>query len=157
MADACFSRETLERFFLSELSREESRDFVRHLLRQCPQCSRLVREAAQRDSFQLLLRGLEEAALRSEPAPERPATLTLQVDPILPSTRRGESDRPRRHSRLTAAAGSRVRAAIRLYLRASTDSPLPRRGRTSSTSSPQDASVPRSADTVAHSSHRGRT
>lgn len=70
MADACFSRETLERFFRSELSREESRDFVRHLLRQCPRCSRLVREAARRDSFQLLLRGLEEAALRSEPVQE---------------------------------------------------------------------------------------
>jgi len=81
MADACFSRETLERFFLSELSREESRDFVRHLLRQCPRCSRLVREAAQRDSFHLLLRGLEEAALRSEPAPERPAALA-KVSPF---------------------------------------------------------------------------
>ena len=73
MADACFSRETLERFLRSELSREESRDFVRHLLRQCPRCSRLVREAARRDSFQLLLRGLEEAALRAEPVQEPPA------------------------------------------------------------------------------------
>ena len=74
MADACFSRETLERFFRSELSREEARDFVRHLLRQCPRCSRLVRGATRGDSFQLLLRGLEEAALRSEPVQE-PATL----------------------------------------------------------------------------------
>ncbi len=70
MADVCFSRETLERFFRSELSREDSRDFVRHLLRQCPRCSRLVREVARGDSFQLLLRGLEEAALRSEPVQE---------------------------------------------------------------------------------------
>ena len=74
MADACFSRETLERFFRSELSRESSRDFVRHLLRQCPRCSRLIREVARGDSFQLLLRGLEQAALRSEPVQE-PATL----------------------------------------------------------------------------------
>jgi hypothetical protein len=81
MADEHFSRETLERFFRSELSREESCDFVRHLLRQCPRCSRLVREAAHRDSFQLLLRGLEEVALRSEPAPERPAALA-KVSPF---------------------------------------------------------------------------
>ena len=67
MADVCFSQETLERFFRSELSKVESRDFVRHLLRQCPRCSPLVREVAQRETFQLLLRGLEEAALRSEP------------------------------------------------------------------------------------------
>jgi hypothetical protein len=70
MVDACFSRETLERFFRSELSREESRGFVRHLLRQCPRCSRLVREVVRRESFQLLLRGLEAAALRSEPVQE---------------------------------------------------------------------------------------
>jgi len=71
MADVCFSQETLERFFRSELSKAESRDFVRHLLRQCPRCSRLVREVARRDSFQLLLRGLEEAALRAEPAQDQ--------------------------------------------------------------------------------------
>jgi hypothetical protein len=71
MADACFSRETLERFFRSELCREESRDFVRHLLRQCPRCSRLVREVSRGESFQLLLRGLEKVALRSEPPQER--------------------------------------------------------------------------------------
>ena len=71
MTDVCFSRETLERFLRSELSREESRGFVRHLLRQCPRCSRLVREVARRDGFQLLLRGLEEAALRSDPVPDQ--------------------------------------------------------------------------------------
>ena len=70
MVDACFSQETLERFFRSELSKEESRDFVRHLLRQCPRCSRLIREVVRGASFQLLLRGLEEAALRSEPVQE---------------------------------------------------------------------------------------
>jgi hypothetical protein len=81
MADACFSRDALERFFRSELPREESRDFVRHLLRQCPRCSRLVREMVRRDGFQLLLRGLEAAALRSEPAPEPQAPLA-KVSPF---------------------------------------------------------------------------
>jgi hypothetical protein len=81
MADACFSRAILERFFRSELSREESRDFVRHLLRQCPRCSRLVREAARRESCQLLLRGLEEAALGSEPTPEPPALAKVSPFP----------------------------------------------------------------------------
>ena len=81
MADACFSRETLERFFRSELSREESRAFVRHLLRQCPRCSRLVREAARGESCQLLLRGLEEAALRSEPVPEPPVLAKVSPFP----------------------------------------------------------------------------
>jgi len=81
MSDACFSRETLERFFRSELSREESRDFVRHLLRQCPLCSRLVREAAGGESFQLLLRGLEEVALRSEPVQEPPALAKVSPFP----------------------------------------------------------------------------
>jgi hypothetical protein len=81
MADEHFSRDTLERFFRSELSREESRDFVRHLLRQCPRCSRLVREVSRGASFQLLLRGLAEAALRSDPVPERPAALA-KVSPF---------------------------------------------------------------------------
>lgn len=67
MVDDHFSRETLERFFRSELSREESRGFVRHLLRQCPQCSGLLREVSRRGSFQLLVRGLQNAALRSNP------------------------------------------------------------------------------------------
>ena len=67
MADDHFSRETLERFLRSELSREEARGFVRHLLRRCPQCSRLVQEVSQRDNFRLLVRGLEEAALRTDP------------------------------------------------------------------------------------------
>lgn len=81
MADACFSRETLERFFRSELSKAESRDFVRHLLRQCPRCSRLVREATRRESFQLLLRGLEQAALCSEPVPEPRPLATVSPFP----------------------------------------------------------------------------
>ena len=81
MADVCFSQETIERFFRSELSKAESRDFVRHLLRQCPRCSRLVREVSRGASFQLLLRALQEAALRSDPVPERPAALA-KVSPF---------------------------------------------------------------------------
>jgi len=81
MVDACFSRVTLERFFRAELSREESRDFVRHLLRKCPQCSRLVREVVRGESFQLLLRGLEEAALRSEPVQEQPTLAKVSQFP----------------------------------------------------------------------------
>jgi hypothetical protein len=98
MADACFSRETLEGFLRSELSREESRDFVRHLLRQCPRCSRLGREVARGDSFQLLLRGLEEVALSSEPAQERPALAKVSPFPgreARPAAPEGELKRRR--------------------------------------------------------------
>jgi hypothetical protein len=81
MMDEHFSRETLERFFRSELSREESRDFVRHLLRQCPRCSQMAREVAQRENFQLLLRGLESVALRSDPVQAQPALATVSPFP----------------------------------------------------------------------------
>ena len=67
MADQHFSRDILERFIRSELSREENRDFVRHLLRQCPQCSGLLREMSQREDFRVLIRGLSAAAFRSDP------------------------------------------------------------------------------------------
>lgn len=69
MADEHLSRKTLERFLRSELSREETCGFVRHLLRQCPRCSWLLEEVAQREDFQLLLRGLAEPARRSRPGP----------------------------------------------------------------------------------------
>jgi hypothetical protein len=59
MADDHFSKETLERFLRSELSREENRSFVRHLLRQCPQCSGLLRELAPREDFKMLMVGLD--------------------------------------------------------------------------------------------------
>lgn len=82
MADDHFSRDTVERFFRSELSRDENRDFVRHLLKRCVRCSGLLQEVSQRQNFQLLVRGLEDAALR-EPdrgrrAPERTAPF---IDP----------------------------------------------------------------------------
>jgi len=81
MVDDHFSRTTVERFFRSDLTREESRSFVRHLLRQCPRCSRLVREVSRRESFQLMLRGLEEAALRSEPVQEQPTLAKVSPFP----------------------------------------------------------------------------
>ena len=62
MADEHFSQEVIERFFRMELSRGENREFVRHLLRQCPRCSRLVREFAHGQS-PFLVRG---AASRPE-------------------------------------------------------------------------------------------
>jgi hypothetical protein len=77
MADEHFSRETLARFFRSELSRQETRDFVRHLLRRCPSCSRLLQEISRREHFQLLLRGMEEAAMR--PDPDRGAPTLARV------------------------------------------------------------------------------
>jgi hypothetical protein len=80
MADDHFSRETLERFLRSELSREEARGFVRHLLRRCPQCSKLLREVSQRGNFQLLLRGLEDAASRKDP--ERGERPLAKVSPF---------------------------------------------------------------------------
>ena len=67
MADDHFSRETVERFLRSELSRDENRDFVRHLLRQCPLCSPLLRDVARRQDFRFLIRGLEDAAFRFDP------------------------------------------------------------------------------------------
>lgn len=67
MADDHFSRETIERFLRSELSRDENRNFVRHLLRQCPLCSPLLRDVARRQDFRYLIRGLEEAAFRFDP------------------------------------------------------------------------------------------
>ena len=67
MADDHFSRETIERFFRSDLSRDENRDFIRHLLRQCPLCSPLLRDVARRQDFRFLIRGLEDAAFRFDP------------------------------------------------------------------------------------------
>jgi hypothetical protein len=67
MADDHFSRETIERFLRSDLSRDENRDFIRHLLRQCPLCSPLLRDVARRQDFRFLIRGLEDAAFRFDP------------------------------------------------------------------------------------------
>lgn len=69
MADDHFSRETVLRFLQSELSRDENRDFVRHLLRQCPECSQLIQEVSQRQDFRFLIRDLEDSALRCDPDP----------------------------------------------------------------------------------------
>jgi len=60
MRDEHFSRDTLEQFFRSELPQSESMRLVRHLLRQCPSCTRVMREVAQRRNFRvMLLRGTE--------------------------------------------------------------------------------------------------
>ena len=64
MADEHFSHEVIERFFRSELSRGENREFVRHLLRQCPQCSRLLREVAQGLKLRLLVNDVEPSRSR---------------------------------------------------------------------------------------------
>ena len=69
MADDHFSKDALERFLRSELSREENRSFVRHLLRQCPRCTRLLRELAPREDFRLLMIGLEGPEGPPDPGP----------------------------------------------------------------------------------------
>jgi len=79
MADEHFSRVSLERFFRSELSRGEARDLVRHLLRRCPQCTRLLREVSNGESFHLLLHGLEDAALHSDPDPVEPVLAKVSL------------------------------------------------------------------------------
>ena len=101
MADDHFSRETLERFFRSELPREETRDLVRHLLRRCPQCSRLLQEVSQRDNFQLLLRGLEDAALRTDPERDEQPSQLARIS-IFPSreARDGSEGEAKRRGRL---------------------------------------------------------
>jgi hypothetical protein len=67
MAEEHFSFETVQRFFRSELSRDENREFVRHLLRQCSQCTRLLQGVVQRQDFRFLIRALEEATSRLDP------------------------------------------------------------------------------------------
>jgi len=66
MADEHFSQDTIVHFFRSQLSGEECRSFVRHLLRQCPRCSRLLREVSERRDFRLLIHALEVAASESD-------------------------------------------------------------------------------------------
>jgi hypothetical protein len=96
MPDDHFSRDTIERFFRSELSHEETRGFVRHLLRRCPQCSRLLQEVSQRDNFQLLLRGLEDAALRTDPEHDQPPLARISIFPSRAARAGLEGDAKRR-------------------------------------------------------------
>lgn len=63
MADEHFSWEIIERFFRTELSRDETRGFVRHLLRQCPRCSGLLQEVSKGRSFRLMIHRLESPSL----------------------------------------------------------------------------------------------
>jgi hypothetical protein len=69
MADDHFSKDILERFLRSELSREENRSFVRHLLRRCPRCTLLLRELAPREDFRMLMLGLEGPDNLPDPDP----------------------------------------------------------------------------------------
>ncbi|HEX4966809.1 MAG TPA: hypothetical protein VF173_38725 [Thermoanaerobaculia bacterium] len=72
MRDEHFSRDTAEQFLRSELPKPDAILFVRHLLRQCPACGRLLREIAQRRSFRLmLLRGTDPLGDPSEPLLDR--------------------------------------------------------------------------------------
>ncbi len=69
MTDEHFSRYTVEQFFRSELAQGEMMLFVRHLLRRCPGCCRLVRDVTQSRNFRLvLLRGGSDSG---EPVPDR--------------------------------------------------------------------------------------
>lgn len=69
MTDEHFSRDTVEQFFRSELPQADMMLFVRHLLRRCPGCSRVVREVTQNRTFRLvLLRGGSDSG---EPVPDR--------------------------------------------------------------------------------------
>jgi hypothetical protein len=79
MADEHFSRVSLERFFRSALSRQEARELVRHLLRRCPQCTRLLREVSNGESFHLLLCDLEDAAVHSDPDPVEPVPAKVSL------------------------------------------------------------------------------
>ena len=90
MADEHFSQEVIERFFRMELSRGENREFVRHLLRQCPRCSRLIREFAHGQNVHFLVRG---AASRPEPGAHQQL-----LERVLRLVRRGEA-RPVRAKR----------------------------------------------------------
>jgi len=65
MADEHFSREIIASFFRSQLSREERRGFVRHLLRQCPRCAGLLREVGEGHDFRFLLGAIESLALQA--------------------------------------------------------------------------------------------
>lgn len=68
MAEQHFSHEVIERFFRAELSRVENQEVVRHLLRRCPGCSRLVREVADGQKFHCLVHGLEAGVSHSDRA-----------------------------------------------------------------------------------------
>jgi hypothetical protein len=96
MADEHFARVTLERFFRSELSREEARDLVRHLLRRCPRCTGVLRDVANQDSFQMLFHGLEDAALVAEPERVEPVHAKVSLFPGRGARAGPESEAKRR-------------------------------------------------------------
>ena len=105
MADAHFSYRFVERFLRSELSRGENREFVRHLLRQCPRCSRLIREVASEQNLPFLAHGLEAVVSRLNPDSGGPESRQPLLDRLLRLVGRGRS------------RGSRARRTFRLSLR----------------------------------------
>jgi len=79
MEDEHFSHETVDRFFHLELSRGENRAFVRHLLRRCPRCSRVVKETARRLNLQVLAGSVAERAVRFDSASRQTLERLLQL------------------------------------------------------------------------------
>jgi hypothetical protein len=94
MADDHFSRQTVLRFLQSGLSRDETRGFVRHLLKHCPECSRLIQEVSQRQDFRFLIRDLEDSALRCDPDPYKQI-----LRRTFGTIEQGARDGPARHNR----------------------------------------------------------
>ena len=53
MSEFHVKREQMERFLRTELSREENREIIRHMLTECPICRETVRQAARRQGFKV--------------------------------------------------------------------------------------------------------
>jgi hypothetical protein len=60
-----FSRDTMQRFLRAELSRRENQSVVRHLLRRCPVCAGVAREADRREGLKLTVAPHGEPALHA--------------------------------------------------------------------------------------------
>lgn len=54
MSEYHVGHEEMERFLRAELSREENREIIRHLLTECPLCQDTVRLAARRQGFKVM-------------------------------------------------------------------------------------------------------
>ncbi len=91
------SGDMLERFFLTQLSREETQKLVRHLLRSCPQCLETAALVGQRSGIFTLAGDLDLA--------EQLRTTDTAVDAILDILQECEEERTRRaRERLQGAA-----------------------------------------------------
>lgn len=67
MVEEHFSRANVERFLRGELPRMQTRDFVRHLMRQCTGCAGMLVEVTRRPGVRFLVEGLEDPVFRSDP------------------------------------------------------------------------------------------